>query len=49
MNNGYHTDIIRSNLTRNIADTFKEVRDELVMSLDAAIPVHDDGVWGANL
>jgi hypothetical protein len=45
MHNNYHTDIIRSKLTRNIADTFKEVRDELIRSLDASIPVHGDGAW----
>ncbi len=43
--NNYHTGIIRSKLTRNIAVTFKEVRDELVRSLDASIPVHGDGAW----
>jgi cytochrome P450 len=40
--NVYHIDIIRTKLTRNIADTFKEVRDELVRSLDASIPTHGD-------
>jgi len=29
-------------LTRNIADTFKVVRDELITALDASIPVHGD-------
>ncbi|KAH8996773.1 cytochrome P450 [Lactarius akahatsu] len=38
----YHTDVIRAKLTRNIAATFKDVRDELIRSLDASIPVHDD-------
>jgi cytochrome P450 len=42
IDNDYHTQVIRSNLTRNIADTFKEVRDELIRSLDASIPVHGD-------
>ncbi|KAF8274996.1 cytochrome P450 [Lactarius quietus] len=37
-----HTDIIRSKLTRNIADTFKEVHDELIQSLDASIPVNGE-------
>ena len=41
--NMYHVDIIRTKLTRNIADTFKEVRDELVRSLDASIPARGDG------
>ena len=45
IDNDYHIDIIRSKLTRNIAETFKEVRDELVRSLDASIPVHGDGEW----
>ncbi|KAI9447173.1 hypothetical protein BJY52DRAFT_1193545 [Lactarius psammicola] len=43
MDNDYHTDVIRSKLTRNIALTFDEVRDELIRSLDASIPVNGDG------
>ena len=43
--NHYHTDVVRMKLTRNIADIFKDVHDELVMSLEASIPVHGDGVW----
>jgi hypothetical protein len=43
LDNVYHVDIIRTKLTRNIADTFKEVRDELVRSLDASIPMHGNG------
>ncbi|KAH9072829.1 cytochrome P450 [Lactarius deliciosus] len=42
MNTDYHTDVIRAKLTRNIAATFKDVRDELIRSLDASIPVHGD-------
>ncbi|KAI9465132.1 cytochrome P450 [Lactarius psammicola] len=38
----YHVDIVRSKLTRNIAVTFKEVRDELIRSLETSIPVHGD-------
>ncbi|KAI9434918.1 cytochrome P450 [Lactarius psammicola] len=38
MDTDYHTDVIRSKLTRNIDVTFKEVRDELVRSLDVSIP-----------
>ncbi|KAI0292779.1 cytochrome P450 [Russula brevipes] len=38
----YHTDVIRSKLTRNIAVTFKEIRDELVNALDDCIPTHED-------
>ncbi|KAN0130728.1 Cytochrome P450 [Lactarius tabidus] len=40
--NSYHVDIVRTKLTRNIADTFKQVRDELVRSLDVSIPTHGD-------
>ena len=43
--NEYHVDVIRSKLTRITVDTFKEVHDELVRSLDASIPVHGDGAW----
>jgi hypothetical protein len=39
----YHTDIIRAKLTRNIAVTFKEVREELVSALDDMIQTRDDG------
>ncbi|KAH8996774.1 cytochrome P450 [Lactarius akahatsu] len=42
MNTDYHTDVIRAKLTRNIAATFKDVRDELIRSLDASIPVLGD-------
>jgi len=42
MDNDYHMGVIRSRLTKNIADTFEEVRDELLKSLDASIPVHGD-------
>ena len=45
LDNEYHVDVIRSNLTRSITDTFKEVHDELIKSLDASIPVHGDGMW----
>ncbi|KAH9176040.1 cytochrome P450 [Lactarius sanguifluus] len=41
-NRDYHMDVIRSKLTRNIAATFKELREELVRSFDASIPVHGD-------
>lgn len=37
----YHTDVMRSKLTRNIDSTFKEVREELVMALDDLIPTHE--------
>ena len=38
----YHTDIIRSQLTRNIANTFNEVREELIMAMDDLIPARED-------
>lgn len=45
MNDEYHTDVIRSKLTRNIAVTFKEVREELVSALDDFLPTSDDSMW----
>ncbi|KAI9465948.1 cytochrome P450, partial [Lactarius psammicola] len=44
MDTDYHTDVIRSKLTRNIDVTFKEVRDELVRSLDVSIPL----IWNVD-
>jgi hypothetical protein len=41
----YHTDIIRSHLTRNIANTFNEVREELIMAVDDLIPARKDSAW----
>jgi hypothetical protein len=43
MNDFFHIDIIRSKLTRNIAVTFKEVREELIMAMDDFIPMCGDG------
>ncbi|KAF8477701.1 cytochrome P450 [Russula ochroleuca] len=42
MNDSFHTDVIRSKLTRNIAVTFKEVREELIMAIDDFIPMRGD-------
>ena len=44
-NDEYHVDIVRSQLTRNIAATFKEVREELIMAMDDLVPTHDDSAW----
>jgi hypothetical protein len=41
----FHTDVVRSKLTRNIAGTFKEVREELIMAMDDFIPMRGDGTW----
>ena len=38
----YHSDVIRSKLTRNIATTFKDVYDELISSLEDSIPTDGD-------
>jgi hypothetical protein len=43
MDNEYQVDVIRSKLTKNLAITFKEVRDELIRTLDASVPVRGDG------
>ena len=45
MNDTFHTDVIRSRLTRNIAVTFKEVREELVMAMDDFMPMSGNGMW----
>ena len=42
----YGVDVIRSHLTRNIANTFKEVREELIMAMDDLIPARrEDSTW----
>jgi len=41
----YETDLIRSKLTRNIAVTFEQVRDEVINALAELIPVDGDGMW----
>jgi hypothetical protein len=43
MNDSYHNDVIRTKLTRNIATTFKEVREEVVMAMNDFIPMRGDG------
>ena len=43
--NVYHTDVIRSKLTRNIALTFKDVREELINALEDSIPTDEDSKW----
>ncbi len=41
----YHAEVIRSKLTRNIAVTFKEVREELINALEDSIPTDEDSKW----
>ncbi len=41
----YFTRLVRSKLTRNIAVTFKDVREELVMAMDDLVPIHEDSTW----
>ncbi|KAF8463177.1 cytochrome P450 [Russula ochroleuca] len=38
----YSTDVIRSKLMRDVAVTFKEVREELIMAMDDFIPTSED-------
>ena len=45
MNDVYHIDVLRSKLTRNIAATFNEVHEELIVAIDDFIPTHEDGTW----
>jgi hypothetical protein len=42
MDDDYHAGVVRSKLTRNIAITFKDVREELIKALDDWIPTRDD-------
>jgi len=42
MDDDYQTEVIRSKLTRNIAVTFKEVREELINTMDDLIPAGKD-------
>jgi hypothetical protein len=48
MDDQFHTEIIRSKLTRNIAVTFKEVREELIMGMDDLIPPSEDSKWQSS-
>ena len=41
----YSTDVIRSKLTRDVAATFKEVREEFVMAMDDLIPTRENSTW----
>ena len=41
----YHAEVIRSKLTRNLAVTFKEVREELINALEDSIPTDEDSKW----
>ncbi|KAH9998657.1 cytochrome P450 [Russula vinacea] len=48
MNDSYHTDVIRTKLTRNIAATFKDVREEFVMAMNDLIPMRGDVAGAEN-
>jgi len=39
----YHTDVIRTQVTRNLGNKFAEVRDELVTAFTENIPCTGDG------
>jgi hypothetical protein len=41
----YHTHVIRSRLTRNIAAIFDQLRDEAVKACSELIPVTGDGMY----
>lgn len=40
----YEIDLVRSKLTRNIATTFEQVRDEVIKALAELIPADGDGM-----
>jgi hypothetical protein len=39
----YSTDIVRSKFTRDVASTFKEIHEELIMAMDDLIPETEHG------
>jgi hypothetical protein len=39
----YTSEIIRSKFTRDVANTFEEVREELFMAIDDLIPTNEYG------
>jgi hypothetical protein len=39
----YSTDLIRSKFTRDIASTFNDIREELIMAMDDLIPATEHG------
>ena len=41
----YHAGVIRTKLTRNIAATFKDVREEVINALEDLIPTGEDSRW----
>ncbi|PPQ96344.1 hypothetical protein CVT26_005028 [Gymnopilus dilepis] len=41
-NNPYHINVVRGPLTRNLANQFKDVHDEMILSLNDMIPLHAD-------
>ena len=45
LDDDYQTEVVRSKLTRNIAVTFKEVREELINTMDDLIPAGKDSMW----
>ena len=45
MKDTFHADVIRSKLTRDVAGTFKETYEELVMAMDDLIPARKDSTW----
>lgn len=44
----YSTDVIRHKLTRDVAITFKDVHEELVMAMDDFIPACEDSTWQSH-
>jgi hypothetical protein len=41
----FHVGVIRSKLTQNIVDAFKEGHEERIMATDDLIPMLGDGTW----
>jgi hypothetical protein len=41
--NPYHINIVRGPLTRNLANQFEDIRDEMVLAVNDMIPLQKDG------
>lgn len=41
--NPYHINIVRGPLTRNLANQFDDIRDEMVLAVNDMIPCQKDG------
>ena len=43
LEDGFHVEVIKTQLTRKLGSVFDDIRDEIVNTFDYHIPVKDDG------